>query len=173
MDDDGASDLTLARNAIWDAIDNWPELDGTFNKKFRFRQGDKSLNRTVGFGDLNAIAIWTDSFSEEYAFSIETKWPVTYRISVWTRDWELDMAEDIVTKISRALWKSKPVGDPVSYLQRACGGLTPQLKVSDFRRIRLGQSDMTDQQQRDERPVTLTEMQLVLRTRRNPLEEKE
>lgn len=169
--DDGGSPLTLARNAIWDAIDNWSELDGTFTKKFRFRQGDKSLNRTVGFGDLNAIAIWPDQFDEDYAFSIETKWPITYRISVWTRDWELDMPEDIAWKISRALWRSKPEGDALTYLLRACGGLTPQLGVTTFRRIKMSQSDMAMEQQRDERPVTLTEMQLVLRTRQNPFQE--
>jgi hypothetical protein len=166
------SPLTTARNALWLAIDNWRETVEAFHKKWTFNRTDKSLKRPgPGLGDLPAIAIWTESFDQEWFNNIETKWPVQYRITIWTRDWELSEAEDLLHRVWRALYLAKPEGSNVEYLKAACGGLIPMPGPVTFRRAYISDAAIESVGKDDRTPVTVTDFTVVLKTRQSPFDE--
>ena len=132
--------LTLARQSLWDSIDNWPALADTFQKKARNDEDFASLDLdkdTPEKDNLPAIAIWTATEKPVWFENTNQKLYNAYDVRVWTPGWKLEASEEIAYELRRAFYQSHPVGDARTYITTATCHSFPVITWS-FTKIRGG-----------------------------------
>ncbi len=107
--------LTVARKALWNCIDNWSELKKSpgdagstiFNQTYRFDSEMPLLEEIApSISDLPALAIMPSSVVPVWWTNEMQQWPATYDIVLWTQDWSLPEAEDLIEKVINAIYRS-------------------------------------------------------------------
>lgn len=158
--------LTDARNALWDAIDNWPGLESestttgrAFQQTFRFND-DSDLGSAIqpALGDLPAVAILPVSSAPEWFTHELQQWPLLFEFRLWTADWSLPEAEALLEATIRAIYQAGEIPG-VSYVKATTGYHPRQLGPLTFEFARAG----------DRGPkVTLARFTLGLRVMMDP-----
>lgn len=101
--------LTEARRAVWQAIDNWPALSNAFAQKVRYDRELSMLdNVEPSISDLPAIAIAPVSNVPDWFLNRVQHWVYLLDLTIWTPDWVLEPAEDLLEKTMDALYRSRP-----------------------------------------------------------------
>jgi len=110
--------LTDARTALWSAIEEFDDLKGAFQAKYKFDSDNSVLKEAEpAFSDLNAIGIWPLGFVPKWYVNTKQRWPYSLRIVVWTANWVMPTAEKLAVQIARAIHRSAPANTPtVPYL---------------------------------------------------------
>lgn len=105
--------LTNARLSVWNAIDNHQDTRDLFRRKFRFGSGPALSNQNVpGFGDLDALWIMPTHDTQNTQVNTLVQFTHTLLLTMWTKDWDVGLAERNVLKLARAIHAAKPDGGP-------------------------------------------------------------
>jgi hypothetical protein len=147
-----ASKLTLARRAVWDAIDNWQPLASTFRQKYRYEKSptpgspleppNKATEPTV-YADLPAIAI-IPSLVQPRPETLQTnRYPYTLRVMVWTHDWTLEQPEQIWQDVRNAVFNSANADTGLNYIKAATGSYATGFNPVRWQMARIGEDNKT------------------------------
>jgi len=132
--------LTTVRQSLWDAIDNWPALATTFQKKAKNDEELPSLDLDKDAPEQDccpAIAIWPQTEDPRWFENANQLVTATYEIRVWTNGWILEPSEEIAWEIRNAIFRSKPTGGTDTYIKtETCFGF-PTIRWS-FSKVRGG-----------------------------------
>lgn len=152
--------LTAARRSVWSAIENWPPLAGEFQRVWKFEDvGAMQADPNPSIGDLPALAIYPAGPSAtEWQLNQSQRIPYTLDVQLWTRHWSLPAGERLWQEIGRALFQSRPPGQP-TYILDGTGYNGVDLGPLTAKRIRLG---------KDGPPCTLWHWTIGLRVNWNP-----
>lgn len=117
--------LTLARLAVWDAINhwNWPEGFAWVRKYQSDADTAEMLLRGPAPHELPAIAVaWGEMTVQEFLNTQQRQLsPIT--ISMWFRGDQLSIAELISDQILKCICQSTPEGGTVTYIRQVIGRL--------------------------------------------------
>lgn len=122
-------DFCKTRNAMWDAIRNFPGLAGVFKQEYSFNQ-EEDLMVEAGnpsISDFPSIMILPTSCDPTWWTHEMMKWLVTYDITVSTGGWALPEGERLIELVVEAIYRNAPPGDSVTYVKRASGYHPQQL----------------------------------------------
>lgn len=121
--------LTDARNAVWDAIDNWPAFaaDGdtpaAWTRKYKDPLDVAELSlHDPGVADLPAIAVtWGPTTANWWTHQMQ-QWGQQLVVTFWLPADSEAVAEWRLMQLMQAVYQSAPVESPsVSYVRRATG----------------------------------------------------
>ncbi len=172
--------LTVARNALWNSINNWSELKKdpgdtyatVLNQCYTF-DGESPLLEEMppapSMSDLPALAImhvdnnpawWTNEMMMSAA---------VFQAILWTQDWSYPEPERLIEFIRRAFYQAKPPAGQLTYIQSGqvatppgTGYLPIQHSVSGPRFATSGKDD-------DAIRVTITTLTIALCLQFDPL----
>jgi hypothetical protein len=117
--------LTTARQAVWDAIDNWPALANTFRQKIRF---EKSSGTKLGLidseepsgQDFPCIAVSPSVVNPTWLGNQVQFRPYSLTITIWTAGWDsVNQNEQIWEDVINAIYKCKLPDDSDTYIGAA------------------------------------------------------
>lgn len=166
--------LTVARESLWDAIDNWPELKrqpddvgaSIFNQLYRFDDEMPLLDEIApSLAELPALAIMPTSVTPAWYTNEMQTWPVLFDVVLWTQDWSLPEPEDLMEKVINAIYRataSSPPGNTVPYVKAATGYYPQRLGPISFARSRVGEEQTLK--------VIVTTAVVTLRTQKDPFQ---
>lgn len=147
--------LTTARNSLWDAIENWPALEGVFKRQYKF-DGDDSPEVNPNASQLPAIMIYPDPGFARMVLNRAHEQDYKLLVMTFTSTWNLIKPDEYWQEIVKAAWKSDgDTGTP--YVKLATGFYPRNNFTVDFDRITL-----------DGRKATLTTIGLTLQVRFDP-----
>jgi hypothetical protein len=121
--------LTAARNAVWDAIDNWPAfaaappIAAAWTRKFKTAEDIEELGlHDPCAADLPAIAVTWGPTVADWWVNVQQQWGQQLFVTFWLpANWE-QVAEWRLMQLTQAIYQSAPVETPtVSYVRRATG----------------------------------------------------
>lgn len=152
------SDYANARNAAWDAVLNWPDLVDVFQRTYKF-DGDTAPELAPQPDQLPAIELYPVTAVSKQFLNRQHEEIFSLKFLIYTATWNPASPEDLVTKIRKALWQSKPESGP-TYIQQAIGRHPqPNLSIT-FQRGYLPKNTKT----------TLTTFQFDLVLKHDPLQ---
>lgn len=105
--------LTDARNAVWDAIENWSELKSDGNSVFKRRyklNGDDAAEVGPRYEHLPALMLEYDNSPITQVLNKRHQVDASFLLRMWTADWNLENAELYELEIIKALFQSKSNG---------------------------------------------------------------
>ncbi len=134
--------FTGARLAVWQALDNFSGLQAggisVFNRTYRFDVEMALMNEiSPAFSDLPALALLPISVTPEWWTSQMQQWPLVLELTLWTRDWRLDLAEQLIEQVGYALFQSQNA-QGVPFIKAATGYYPRQLGPITFTPTRTG-----------------------------------
>lgn len=151
--------LTIGRRSVWEAIDQWPALNGVFRAKYRGDAPPDNGTPIEAFtlrdaptsqNELPAIAI--APATSEFDWILNQMGQNTYAlaITIWTDGWTWPESERLWEETARAIFQSRPSPDSrVTYVSRPVSeggtGHYPTLLGSRFTRMRIGTADNEEQ----------------------------
>lgn len=154
--------LKSARNAVWDAVDNWSAFDGVFNQTYRFDEDAEVdpenpqplVNPTPD--EIPALAIYPDPSNGKMVTNKQHEIPYKLIALMWTNTWYLDTSDYYSIEFYKSLWQSDG-GTGTPYVK----AVTKFWPMNEFsisqRRIWV-----------DETKATLTRIGVTLRVRFDP-----
>lgn len=125
------SPLTLGRQAVWNAINQWDRLrvDGksVFKRQFKFEdegafQTAEDIAETLGAGDLPALAILPDVTGIVPKLQTLQEWYFDLRLLMWTKDFNLLSAEKYAPELINAAYAGTPAGGSLSFVKNPTTG---------------------------------------------------
>lgn len=118
--------LTQMREALWEAIDQWPELRGQFKAKFRADQLHQLFadGFAPALGQLPAIAILPESAGTGWDTNQGQRIQYGLHVFVWVRGLDAEPGERIWQQFHRAVWQAKPTGSTQTYIDRVAEEIT-------------------------------------------------
>lgn len=155
--------MTQARQAVWAAIEAFPETTGLFSQKY-IQDGELpqlpdnrelAPDRTA----LNAIDIFPKRSDPNWFLNNLQLSRFVLGVRMWIPTWRADTAESMFGAVRRAVWQAAD-GDDQNFI--AAYDCDPEFEAVSFRRVTLGSGDVTR--------ATLIEYDLVLKLRDNPRE---
>ena len=156
--------LTDARNAVWQAIDNWPALANAFALKLK-HDAEMSLMQDgePSISDFPCIAITPADVVPNWFTNQSQFWPYTLNIAIWTPDWKIALAEDLVEKVVSAIYQASATPGGVPYIKAATGYHPERIGPMTMQPARLRNTDDGEGTQ-----AMRTGIALTLRINRNP-----
>ena len=140
--------ITNARNALWDAIDHWPDLrqDGrsVFKRMIRHDDDEGLLMsaQDAALGDLPAIEIAPARLEPDWYLNRCMEFP--FILDVKLLGLRLSVLEDLVEKVWQACYQAAPSESPtVSYVRAATGYYPSRLGPITTQVILLGRDRQT------------------------------
>lgn len=122
--------LTIARQAVWDAIEAWEPLAG-LERLYKTDLDVAELQlRDPAPHELPALALYWGSISPEWKWNRAQEWPLSLRASLWLPGDEHTAGERYVEQLFDAFYQAKPENSSVPYIQAATG--YPPRRVSDM-----------------------------------------
>lgn len=121
--------LTDARLSLWTAIDEWPDLADestetgrVFNATYRFDDEMALLSEIVpSISDLPALVILPVSITPAWYTNEMQVWPLLLDVTLFTQDWNLGQAEDLIERVCDAIYQAHPEESSVPYVKTATG----------------------------------------------------
>lgn len=118
--------LTLAREACWDAIDNFPALNplgsSVFRKKLRFDSDDLTpADLLPAVTELPCICVVPFGMPTEWDTNRMMEWGLTLNLQIFT-GLNLATSEQLVFDTLKAIYKAAPDGSSVSYVKNGTTG---------------------------------------------------
>lgn len=134
-DPDPAGRLTVARNAVWSAIDHWPALlhegETLFARQYKTSADFAELQlRDPAPHELPAIAIYWGGIQPAWRNNRLQEWPLSLQLALWLPGDRHTYAETLCEEVFNALYQSRPGISTVSYIEQATG--YPPRRVSDL-----------------------------------------
>jgi hypothetical protein len=113
--------LTQARNGLWDAIDNWSPLAGTFKRKYRFdKPGDVPNGMPLPApAECPAIAIFPLPSTDGWDTNQSRSTYYNLNVSLFTYHLVLPQAEALWVEVARALFTSAPENSNLEYYRQS------------------------------------------------------
>ncbi len=125
------SRLTIARNAVWEAIDNWPALRYRFQRSYKTDDDLAELQlRDPAPHELPAVALYWGAFTPDWKNNRMQEWPIVTRATVWVPGDQHTLAERLIEHVFDAIYQAKPTGSTVPYIHAATG--YPPRRVSEM-----------------------------------------
>lgn len=167
--------FTVARNAIWNSIlnythDDWGLVDltrptGTLFGKI-YRHDEEQAGRVAlepSPSDLPAIEVTPQNVVPRWWTGNLQQYPQFYRIRIWSRDWNLTTADDLLFRVQRSLFApSHPLGD-FSYIKapptQSPPGIGREAQMGPFTR---SFQWVAVEQETDGTKVTVTDLSVIL-----------
>lgn len=119
--------LTATRNAVWDAIDNWPpfaasgDVPAAWVRKFKDSADVEELSlHDPAPADLPAIAVTWGPTNPEWWTNIQQQWHQQVFITCWLPADQQQVAEWRLMQLMQAVYQSGTTPS-VSYIRRATG----------------------------------------------------
>jgi hypothetical protein len=105
--------LTAARQAVAQAIADWPTLTGLFRRRYLFEDDPGGLGGepSPSMGDLPAVGIYPDAAESNWVLNQAQEIRYPMRIDLWTRAWDVRQGEFLWEEIIKALHQSLPTSD--------------------------------------------------------------
>jgi hypothetical protein len=147
--------LTDARNALWDAIDNWPSFADVFKRSYKF-DGDDSPEINPVLAQCPAIAVYPDPGTSKEVLNKIYEHSYHLLILLFTPTWSLTLPDQLWQELIKAAWKSDG-GSGVPYVKAATGFYPENNFTVEQDRIFLKDGK-----------ATLTTLRLTLKVRFNP-----
>jgi hypothetical protein len=137
--------FTKTRNAVWNAIDNWPAFTideaSVWTRKFRDPADIEELAlHDPCAADLPAIAVTWGPTSPEWWVNVMQNWPQQMFVTFWLPGHQLDVAELRAVQLMQALYQCAPEGSTVSYIRAAVGRPPSKTSPITLEPIELGRS---------------------------------
>jgi hypothetical protein len=162
--------ITAARNALWSAIDLWPDLKNSANdatctrfaRTYRLDDGDTPIVKELepSMGDLPALMIAPLTLIPQWYLNQMQNWPTLLQMTIWTPQWALPEPERFVEDLSNAIYQQQAVGTTVAVVKQATGFYPQVVGPVTFLPVKIGK-DGTVKAMR-------TQMQVTMRTNKNP-----
>jgi hypothetical protein len=143
--------ITTAREALWNAINNWSALkadpDDKLASKFKaFFRYDDSMELPVwknpepSLSELPAISIWTSGVDPRWYLNQGQLWPIGFEITIWTPGYHLPTCEKFVADVWNAIHNAVIPETTVTWLKNALGGGSEMALAGsiEFRRRTVG-----------------------------------
>ncbi len=128
---DEPSRLTVGRNAVWTAIENWPALDAVFQRTYKTSADFAELQlRDPAPWELPAIAVYWGDINPEWKWHRTQDWPLSMRLAVWLPGDRHTFAETLCETVFDAIYQAKPDNSTRSYIEQATG--YPPRRVSSL-----------------------------------------
>ncbi|CAB4177903.1 hypothetical protein UFOVP1004_37 [uncultured Caudovirales phage] len=119
--------ITQARQAVWDAIDNWPALQGAFRRKVRFepsQSGQQFMSPAVdtpALGDFPSISISPSAIVPAWIGNQVQFHPLSLTVQILTAGWDsVPKSEELWTEVINAVYHAAPAGGD-TYIGTATG----------------------------------------------------
>lgn len=163
-----------ALDAMWQAIDQKSELnadgESEIQSKYKFETNADCLAGPVpAYSDLNAISIWPATINQEFYDHRTKRFPVVFRIDIWTREWILKDAFRTWMNVMTAIFEERDENEfpdanngMNTYIKQATG-LYPRVESVSMNRERSGSEDNTGAFVADGRAIR-TEARIVIPT---------
>ena len=134
------SPLTLARQAIVEAVKYWPETQGQFATIYEFEGNTPDLegNEAPTNADLPALLIYPTSMPDNWKTNRMEKLDYFVALELWTPGWRYLVPEDLWPKIRRALWQGTGQGGSVPLVKSATNFYPNDGGRIDFKRKLIG-----------------------------------
>lgn len=117
--------LTLMRQSLWTAIDNWDPLKKTFQKKERLetRAAIPAINFVPAIADLPYLTIVYGQNESPWAALQQQDFMARFQVIAWFPDWSLLAPEQATEELLKAIWQGKRAGadETVPEVKRVCG----------------------------------------------------
>lgn len=118
--------LTKAREAVWNAITNWPEFTIGGNSVWgRMFKSDSDLDELAlhdpGEFDLPAIALTWGPTTPQFLVHTAQSWPMVLNVSIWFPVHQTTLAEYRAWQLVRAVYQGAPSSGADSYVKTATG----------------------------------------------------
>lgn len=139
--------LNRAYAAVWDAIDNWPDLQddnggSVFQMKYRFDAEDADPSILVdlkpAIGDVPALLIWPGATVPDWYVNTDMAVPLAMTCIIWTPDWNIAEPFRLWTKVMRAIYRGTVASYTVPEVKRVTGLYPYRPGPVAFERTRLG-----------------------------------
>lgn len=121
--------LTQGREAVWNAINNADALrvggQSVFKRQVRFDDSEAPFMEAddwlawLGYGDLPALAIWTQEVSMGWAENTAQEWIMPLLIRMATPNHSLPEPENLAEQVVLAIHETQIPGTTVSFVKRA------------------------------------------------------
>jgi len=117
--------LTTARQAVWNAIDNWPALDGVFREKLRFEPNATGKLSGMDFeepsgANFPGIGIFPSVVNPVWLGNQVQFRPYSLTITIWTQGWNsIKQSEQLWEDVLNAIYKCKLPDDSDTYIGAA------------------------------------------------------
>lgn len=121
---------TVARRALWLAIEAWPDTQSAFQQKYKFEDSLISINAD---GDPDppacpSIAIFPLSETFEWKYNRTQENVLNFPVVIYTQTHNILAAEDLFAKVRDAIWKAE-YSSGVSFIRKYTG--EPPLRLSN------------------------------------------
>lgn len=120
--------ITDARQAVWNAIDNWPALNGAFRRKVRFepsQAGQQFMSPAVdspALGDFPSISIAPSAIVPAWIGNQTQFHPLSLTIQILTSGWDsVPKSEELWSEVIQAVYHSRPTPEADTYIGTATG----------------------------------------------------
>lgn len=117
--------LTDARQAVWDAIDNWPTLSGAFRQKLRYepdvtgKLSNPESDEPTGM-DFPAIGVFPSVVNPAWLGNQVQFRPYSLSVQIWTAGWKsLPQNEQLWQDVIDAIYKCKLPDNSDTYIGAA------------------------------------------------------
>lgn len=136
--------LTIARNAVWEAIDNWTALANVFERTYKTSADFAELQlRDPSPAELPAIALYWADIKPDWRTNRMQEWPLTMRLTAWFPGDRHTYAETILEHIFDAIYQYTATGDTAPYIQKTLGFPPKRVDSLTVQSVTLGRSQQT------------------------------
>lgn len=120
--------ITDARQAVWDAIDNWPALATSFRRKIRYepnQSGQLFMSPAAdspALQDFPSISISPSAIVPSWIGNQVQFHPLSLTVQILTAGWDsVPKSEELWTEVINAVYHGKPDVDSDTYIGTATG----------------------------------------------------
>jgi hypothetical protein len=134
----GDLNLTAARNSLWQAIDNWPDLVGVFAQTFRWNEAVDFQTDEPSPSDFPSLSIRPTTLKPEWFNNDTQQCSLLVNVRLWTQDWTLPEPERRIEQVLDAIYRCVPPDQKQTYVQLATGFDPIPLQNITFARAKAG-----------------------------------
>lgn len=146
---DAPGRLTIARNVVWTAVENWEPLVGSEESPIFLRTYKTSADfaelqlRDPAPDELPAIALYWGDIKPDWRNNRMQEWPIAMRIAVWVSGHRHTYAETLIEHVFDAIYRYKATGDSAPLIEKTLG--YPPRRVDDLtiQSVALGRAKLT------------------------------
>jgi hypothetical protein len=140
-DPDPLARMTIARNAVWTAIENGDGLADVFTRTYKTGADFAELQlRDPAPSELPAIALYWGEIKPEWKNNRTQEWPLTLRVAAWFPGDRHTYAETILERLFDAIYRYTAPATTAPHIERTLG--TPPRRVDELtvQSVTLGRS---------------------------------
>ena len=157
--------ITVGRESLWEALETYAATKTLYNHKFKLDDDGAALNELEpSIAQMPAIAIETGEGNPKWWLNVMQHWPITYKVTIWTPNWDQSVAERYLELTNEAFHRAVAAGRPGVTIVKDKTSWYPQTMAFRLRRVRLKSGKDTPGHK-----AMQIDMTVVLFADRNPL----